>query len=317
MTSGAMAAFARNRRAGRARVVLSAMLTAALGAAPAAGSAQPPDAEDVADIPSQELYVGGDNHQRYFLIGPKADTRRPKAGYRLLVVLPGGDGGADFHPFVKRIAKHALGDDYLVAQPVAPRWSPKQAEQVVWPTRQTSWQGMKFSTEEFVEAVIRDVADKQAIDAKHVYTLSWSSGGPAAYAISTGKNTAVRGSFIAMSVFHEKNLPGLKRAKDRPYYLYHSKDDRVCPYRLAEQARDALKKVGAKVQLREYDGGHGWRGDVYGEIRRGMRWLEKSANKSGATASGAKEAEKKSKGESEMGERDREDDKDTKDDDGE
>jgi hypothetical protein len=35
-----------------------------------------------------------------------------------------------------------------------------------------------------------------------------------------------------------------------------------------------LRRAGAKVQLRTYDGGHGWRGDVYGEIRRGIGWLE-------------------------------------------
>lgn len=308
MTDGALAAFAPIRRALCAGVVMSAILAAAHGVAPAVVSAQPPDAEDVADIPSREFYAGGDNHKRYFLIGPKADARKPKAGYKLLVALPGGDGGADFHPFVKRIAKHALGDDYLVAQPVAPRWSPEQAEKTVWPTKQSPWKGMKFSTEEFIEAVIADVADKHAIDKKHVYTLSWSSGGPAAYAISIQKDTAVRGSFVAMSVFHEKNLPGLKRAKGRPYYLYHSKDDRVCPFRLAEQARDTLKKAGAKVQLREYDGGHGWRGDVYGEIRRGMRWLEKSAGK--ATATRSKEAGKDAKGARENDERDAKDEKD-------
>jgi predicted esterase len=43
---------------------------------------------------------------------------------------------------------------------------------------------------------------------------------------------------------------------------------------MAERARDELRGLGAKTELRTYDGGHGWHGDVYGEIRRGIAWLE-------------------------------------------
>ncbi len=46
---------------------------------------------------------------------------------------------------------------------------------------------------------------------------------------------------------------------------------------MAEQARKALEENGAKVQLETYAGGHGWHNSVYGHIRKGIDWLEKTA----------------------------------------
>ena len=89
----------------------------------------------------------------------------------------------------------------------------------------------------------------------------------------------MRGSFIAMSVFNPKFLPPLKGANGHAYYLYHSLQDRVCPYRMAEQAKTSLAENGAKVRLETYEGGHGWRGNVYDDIRRGVEWLEKNREK--------------------------------------
>jgi len=60
------------------------------------------------------------------LIEPPKDIKAPKKGYGLLVVLPGGSGMADFHPFIKRIYKHAIPEGYLLAQPVAVKWTEKQ-----------------------------------------------------------------------------------------------------------------------------------------------------------------------------------------------
>jgi hypothetical protein len=37
-----------------------------------------------------------------------------------------------------------------------------------------------------------------------------------------------------------------------------------------------LTEAGAKVRLETDAGGHGWRGDLYGDIRRGIEWLEKN-----------------------------------------
>jgi predicted esterase len=244
---------------------------------------QPKAAEDpladVADIPAQDLQAAGDANKRYFLIGPRKNAKPPAKGYGLVVIMPGGDGSADFHPFVKRIYKHALPDGYLAAQPVAVQWTADQ--EIVWPTKTNPVAKMKFSTEEFVEAVIADVAKKHNVDRTRVFTLSWSSSGPAAYAISLQDKSSVTGSFIAMSVFNPKFLPPLKKANGHAYYLYHSPADRVCPYRMAEQAKTRLADNGAKVRLDTYEGGHGWRGKVYDAIRQGVEWLEKNQKPAG------------------------------------
>ncbi len=231
------------------------------------------DAEDVADIRSQDLRAGGDAKKRYFLIGPPTGVKAPAKGFALVVILPGGDGGADFHPFVKRIYKNALKEDYLVAQPVAVKWTDKQ--QIVWPTEKNRAKDMKFSTEEFVAAVIQDVGKKHQLDPQRAFTLSWSSSGPAAYAISL-TNEKVTGSFIAMSVFKPDLLPPLEKAKGHGYFLYHSPDDRVCPYWMAEKAAKDLEKSGASVKLATYEGGHGWRAGLYDRIQEGVQWLEKN-----------------------------------------
>jgi predicted esterase len=229
--------------------------------------------DDVADIVSQDLRAGKDEHKRYFLIEPPKSVKAPKKGYGLIVVLPGGDGSADFHPFIKRIAKNAVPEGYVLAQPVAVKWTEKQ--EIVWPTAGNRVEGMKFSTEEFVDAVIEDVSGKYKLDPARAFTLAWSSSGPAAYAASLSNNR-ITGSFIAMSVFKPDLLPPLEKAKGHAYFLYHSPDDRVCPFRMTEQAAKELKRNGATVELATYEGGHGWRGNLYDDIREGVEWLEKN-----------------------------------------
>jgi predicted esterase len=232
------------------------------------------------DAPSaQERFAEGDRDKRFFLIGHENRTNPPD-GYRLLLVLPGGDGSADFHPFVRRIHQNALSGNYLVAQLVSKQWTPGQFEKLVWPTKINRWQGMRFSTEEFVDSVIGDIKRTHKIDPRHIYSLSWSSGGPAAYAVSLQKSTMVKGSFVAMSVFKPAQLPPLDAAKRHAYYILHSPQDFI-PIAMAKTARDRLGNYGASVRLQTYKGGHGWHGDVFGMIRTGMAWLEQptSTNK--------------------------------------
>jgi predicted esterase len=227
--------------------------------------------DDVADITSQDLRAGKDEAKRYFLIDPPKGKTAPKTGYGLLLVLPGGAGDAGFLPFVKRINKYAVPERFLVAQLVAPKWTDQS--QVVWPTAKSPVAGIKFSTEEFVDTVIDDVTSGHHIDPELIFTLSWSSGGPAAYAVSL-TSRKVTGSFIAMSVFKPDLLPPLERAEGRGYFLYHSREDRVCPFRMAELASNELAKNKAKVKLVTYEGGHGWKPGLYDEIKDGIRWLE-------------------------------------------
>ena len=231
--------------------------------------------EDVADVPSRDLLAKGEERMRYFLIGAEEESKAPDGGFKLLLVLPGGDGSADFNPFVRRIWKKALGPDYLVAQLVAPMWSADQAEKIVWPAEKNGWPSAEFTTEEFIEAVIDDVQSRHEIDPAHVFTLSWSSSGPAAYSYSLFDEGRATGSLIAMSVFKPDQLPNLKGAKGHAYYLLHSPEDFI-PIQMAKNAEEQLEKKGAEVELEEYAGGHGWHGDMYGMIARGIEWLEKN-----------------------------------------
>jgi predicted esterase len=239
---------------------------------PAAGD--PP--AKVADTPAQDLRAGGDEKKRYFLIGAK-DRKPPADGYGLLIVLPGGDGSADFQPFVRRIHENALDDRWLIAQAVAPKWDDAQFNRVVWPTARLPYPAARFTTEEFIRAIVDDVRARVKIDPRRVFLLGWSSGGPPCYATALRKESGITGAFIAMSVFWPGQLPALDNAKGKPFFLLQSPEDPVTPIRHAEAAEKALQAAGAKVRLSHYEGGHGWRGDVWGMIREGIGWLDQQA----------------------------------------
>jgi predicted esterase len=226
--------------------------------------------DDVAGVPAQDLTVADQPKQRYFLIG---DTKAaPEPGFGLLVVLPGGDGSAEFHPFVKRIYANALPKGYLVAQLVAvPSASQRQ---IVWPSAKTKDPKQTFTTESFIANVVGEVKAKHKIDPARVFTLSWSSGGPAAYAASVSKDTPVTGSLVAMSVFPVQSLPPLAGAKGHKYYILHSPQDKTCPYFHTRMAKTGLTDAGAAVHVADYEGGHGWHGDIWGNIAAGIEWLE-------------------------------------------
>jgi predicted esterase len=231
------------------------------------------------DVPKPEdIQVAGNPQVRYLLHVPDEKPKEPQDGWRVLFVLPGGNGNADFAPFVARILKNALSKDWILAQLVAPKWDEKQGETLVWPTEKNPYAGMKFSTEELFAQVLDDVGKRRKLDPRYVFTLSWSSSGPAAYALALSKKTHVAGSFIAMSVFKPDQLPSLKEASGQAFYILHSPQDAI-PIKMAEDARDQLTKNGAKVELATYEGGHGWKGDVYGNIRKGIAWLEDAALK--------------------------------------
>ncbi|MHC4601520.1 MAG: alpha/beta hydrolase, partial [Planctomycetota bacterium] len=238
---------------------------------------RPPRAnpEDVADIPSWDFFAWGDPRKRYFLIGPRRGARPPKTGYGLVLILPGGPGTANFHPFVKRIYKNAIPSGFVGAQPVSVRW--RDDQRIIWPIRGSDVEGMEFNTETFVERVTSHVRSKLPIDGRRIFTISWSSSGPACYPISLLPERVVTGSLIAMSVFHQHAVPPLENAKGHPYFLYHSPDDRMCPIRLAELAERLLKENGASVKLMTYAGGHGWRGPLFAHLREGIEWIDERA----------------------------------------
>ncbi len=65
-----------------------------------------------------------------------------------------------------------------------------------------------------------------------------------------------------------------KEARREAYFLLHSPEDKVCPHRMAVDAKTRLEKSGARVQLQTYEGGHGWKGNVFGYLREGLSWME-------------------------------------------
>lgn len=231
---------------------------------------------DVADVPAQDLRAGGDEMKRYFLIGAEG-SKPPAEGYGLLIVLPGGDGSADFQPFIRRIHKNVLNGNWLIAQAVAPKWDANQFNTMVWPTAARPYPAAKFTTEEFVRDIAADVRSKAKVDPRKVFLLGWSSGGPPCYAIAMGKEPGVAGAFIAMSVFQPRQLPAVEGAKGRPFYLLQSPDDRITPMRHADDAEKALQAAGAKVHLQRYEGGHGWHGDIWEMLGEGISWLDRQA----------------------------------------
>lgn len=227
---------------------------------------------------SKEHFAGGNTNQLYYLTPGSTDESAANQARRLLLVLPGGDGGKDFKGFVDNIAAKAVPERYLVAQLVAPKWDEEQFKNLVWPTKANPYAAMQFSTEDFVASVIADIEKQHRLDTNHIYTLTWSSSGPAAYAIGLQERTRVTGSFIAMSVFRPAQLPPLTVAKGRKFYLLHSPEDFI-PLRMAEDAKKQLANNGAIVQLQTYEGGHGWHGDPFGMIRTGINWLEANLTK--------------------------------------
>lgn len=224
----------------------------------------------------QELKAGGDERKRYFVIRKPGEP--PKTGWKTLFVMPGGDGSAEFKPFITNIGKFAMPDGYLVVELVAPVWDAEQSKNIVWPTDRMRVTGMKFSTADFFKKVKDEVAKANRLDPKHVYTLTWSSSGTNGYLLSVLPNSGVTGSFVAMSVFLPDHLGPLSRAKGHPYFIYHSPQDFIA-IKQAETARDTLTKAGAVVQLLTYEGGHGWHGDTIGNIRKGIEWLEQQQDK--------------------------------------
>ena len=159
----------------------------------------------------------------------------------------------------------------------------KNKNQIVWPTAKSMDPKQTFTTESFIAAVVKDLKHSHKIADARVFTLSWSSGGPAAYAASLADDTPIKGSFIAMSVFPIGQLQSsLPAAKGRRYYLLHSPDDKVCKYFFREVAAANLTKAGTVVETADYEGGHGWHGDVFGTIHKGMEWLDRPKSKTRA-----------------------------------
>jgi predicted esterase len=241
-------------------------LIAAFAHGPFAGAqADPPT------VPSTGHHAGGDGHKRYFLVGDTDAAGAPEAGFGLLLVLAGGDGGEGFAPFIRNIHRAAAPKGFLTAHLVSVKWTDDQ--QIIWPTQRTPAAKQRFTTEQFIDAVVADVKRTHKIDDARIMALGWSSSGPALYATALRKDTPVTRFYIAMSVYVPQRLPPLTAVRGRSFHNEHSPADNVCPYRMAKQAEHGLEAAGARVRLIDYDGGHGWHGDLFGRMRDGFAWL--------------------------------------------
>lgn len=224
--------------------------------------------KDVTDVPTAVIRVGGDEKKLYCLIGDIRESSVPK---KLLVVMPGGDGSSNFSPFIRRLYKHALDDNWMVAQIVAPRWS--RTQKIVWPLRSDDDPEVEFGSDELFDVVVDDIASRVPVDQEHIYLLAWSSSGPVAYRIALRDEPKLAGAFIAMSVFKEEGLSRSTSGSCPAIYLLQSPDDRITRFQHAETAREYLTSLGRRVALTEYAGGHGWHGNPYQMVSQGVAWL--------------------------------------------
>lgn len=210
-------------------------------------------------MPDEDLTAAGDPKQRFFLFGPKVGDVEPPAGWSVLLVLPGGDGGAGFREFVRERYEAWVDAGWVAVELVAPAHGASAT--LVWPTEVSKADGLPFTTEAFVAAALEEVRKRRRIDARRVVAVSWSSSGPVAWRMLSQKASPIAAHLVAMSVFRPKDLDDLRNGKKRPLELLHAPDDTRCPIRLAEQGRDAATKAGLDVGWATYTGGHGWAGD--------------------------------------------------------
>ena len=231
--------------------------------------------EITSKISVQERQAGENKQQQYFLLEHK-DASEPAEGRGLILILPGGPGTKDFLPFCANVLTlYGIPSDFVVAQLVAPQWS-KNEDRVVWPGKAFPDPAAKFASEDFLAAVIKDVSNTRKIDARFVFTLGWSSSGHVLYSASAS-NEKVHGSIIAMSRFFPGKFPNLDLARGKNYFLFHSPEDQICPFRDAQLAEQTLKEHGANVKLVSYKGGHGWQPNTFycDRIKEGILWLKK------------------------------------------
>jgi len=221
--------------------------------------------------PSTEHTVPDAEGMDYFQFGPKHRDPEPVKGYSLVVVLPGGSGNAEFRAWCEERYEDWVGSGVVMAELVAKKWTPEQ--EIVWPTAKSKVDKMKFTTEEFVAAVVWDLASRVKVDPRRVITVSWSSSGPACYRIHTLKKTPVTASLVAMSVFKRDQMDSKRVGKNRPLFLLHSPEDATCHYRFVGEARTWFGKSWSKIATDTYQGGHGWGGRSVEKARRGLHWL--------------------------------------------
>jgi predicted esterase len=249
------------------RVAPAASWRTALLATVLAGFATVP-AATAQDAPLPERTIAALPKSCWFLVPPK---KPPKAGAKagLIVVLPGGTGTKDFLPFVQNGLLAQAPDDFAGAMLTAVKW--RDDQQFVWPTAATKVDGLQYTTEQYVRAVVAEVEKELAIDPARRVVVAWSSSGPAIHPLLATADSPFARAYIAMSVWPA--LDDLAAVKGRRYVLDQSPDDQTTIFQHVRTAHAALTKAGAQVRVSVYAGEHGWGEQPLPRFAKNLEWL--------------------------------------------
>lgn len=221
--------------------------------------------EVAAEVQYKKCFAKGDQSKAYYLAGTPEMSPVPKDGFALVIVIPDTEDLSNCESFVKQLCKQSLSNKYLVAQLAPAELTEKKTP--VWPT------------EQLVRDIVQEVGAKYSLDTNLIFTLSWGSGGPAAYAVSLQESKIVTGSYIAMSPFEPETLPPLSSAKGHAYAIECSPVSEVCPISVAQKAYKSLRANGAVVKVVQNKDDKEWVVNSFPRIRYGIKWLEANHGK--------------------------------------
>jgi predicted esterase len=228
---------------------------------------------------AEKRHIAGNDREQVFVLR-HASHSGPGKGLGL--ILPGGPGSADFLPFCANVlAQRAFPEDWLVVELVAPQWRPPSDSVTIWPSKLFPDPKAKFTTEEFIGAVLKELLGREVAKDAPIVALGWSSSGHAVYS-ALMKFPEIRGAMLAGARCQETWFRPRTAIKGKAVFFYHSPEDAVCPILDAEQGAEFLPKAGAHAKLVKFPGGHGWPAgpDHAAALRDGLTWiLETTAKK--------------------------------------
>ena len=228
---------------------------------------------------AEKRLIAGNDKQLVYLLR-HASQSGPAKGLGL--ILPGGPGSAEFLPFCANVlAQRAFPEDWLVVELVAPQWRPPSDNVTIWPSKIFPDAKAKFTTEEFIGSVLKEILGREVSKDAPVVALGWSSSGHAIYS-GLMKFPEIRGAMMNGARCQEAWFRPRTAIKGKAVFFYHSPEDTVCPILDAEQGMTFLPKAGAHAKLVKYSGGHGWPPgtDHTAALRDGLAWvLETTAKK--------------------------------------
>lgn len=219
--------------------------------------------------------INSDNRKTYVQFGPKPGAEKPDGGWKVLLILAGRRGTESETNHCKYICEHAVPDDYIAIQLIAPVWS-DDPNRVIWPTKKLNPQNAKFTTEDFVVEAVNDLKSRLDINENRVFALGWDTGGPAVFANSVFEANPIKGHIIASSLFKPDQWTNPPNAKKQAYYILHAKKNWIDIETHGQHAVATLSKLGAKTKLFT-DPSHGWGGQENKNITSALNWLETNA----------------------------------------